>query len=148
MTLLCAISGITPQHSVVSDQGVLFEQTELNERLGRIDTCPLTGHVINERLLISVEKPPRFVHPSGVFSQLRCLPGIFQLIRVDIDRLNLKNVSIRREVRGILAEIAHLKTSRSAGELLIQNIKGEIEEAMQKRDSLARQIAQFRKESD
>ena len=148
MTLLCAISGITPQHAVVSEEGVLFDQMELDNRLGRIDTCPLTGHVINERMLISVEKPPRFVHPSAVSSRLRCLPGILQLIRADIDRLNFKNVFTRREIRDILAEIAHLKTSRSAGELLIQNIKGEIEEARQERDSLAQQIAQSRKKSD
>ena len=40
-----------------------------------------------------MEKPPRFVHPSAVSSRLRCLPGILQLIRADIDRSNFKNVS-------------------------------------------------------
>ena len=65
-----------------------------------------------------------------------------------MDRIMLRNLSLRGDVRAVLAEIAHIKTSREAGELLIRNLKAEIEEARNKCVTLAGEIAHIGKKLD
>jgi pre-mRNA-processing factor 19 len=125
MSIVCSISGLSPKDPVVSDQGIVFERSEIERVLVESDSCPVTGQFISHSSLRDVRSVPDFIVPkSGAIGD--SIPGHLNLFRIDMDRIFVRNAAWRSEIRDIQEEIASLRRFRNGAEELILRLRTDI----------------------
>ena len=125
MSLVCSISGKPPRDPVVSPDGIVFDRKEVEQHLRVSDHCPITGQVLSEFSLTSVQPLPRFIEPrTGTVA--RSIPAMLRVLRMELDSRAIENFNMREAITAAKGEIADLRARRTASEQVIEDLLAEI----------------------
>ena len=126
MSIVCSVSGLSPTDPVVSDQGIVFERSEIEKVLVESDSCPVTGQFISHSSLRDIKALPDFIFPkSGAIGE--SIPGHLNLFRMDMDRILVRNAGWRSEIRDMQEEVASLRRFLNGAAELISRLQAEVE---------------------
>eukprot|EP01061_Rhynchopus_euleeides_P006820 TRINITY_DN15838_c0_g1_i1.p1 TRINITY_DN15838_c0_g1~~TRINITY_DN15838_c0_g1_i1.p1 ORF type:complete len:525 (+),score=213.34 TRINITY_DN15838_c0_g1_i1:98-1576(+) len=127
--MLCAISGVVPEHPVVSKKsGLVFEKRLLETHLETSGKCPVTGDALTQDDLVEVRSSD-IAKPRPAAAQ--SIPGLLQAQQNEWDALMLENFELKKQLDMVRQELSHSLYRYDAACRVIARIMKERDEALQ-----------------
>eukprot|EP00388_Colpodella_angusta_P047436 GDKK01072699.1.p1 GENE.GDKK01072699.1~~GDKK01072699.1.p1 ORF type:complete len:524 (-),score=127.14 GDKK01072699.1:109-1680(-) len=141
MSIVCAISGTTPDEPVLSPStGYVYEKRLLLKALSTNDSkCPITDKHINSDDLIDV-KVNKSVKPRPPSCQ--SVPGLLGALQNEWDAMMLESFELRKYVESIRQQLSHTLYQHDAACRVIARVMKERDEARSALDELRATISQ------
>ena len=101
--MFCAISGVTPEHPVVSTKsGALFEKSAIERYIDSTGKCPITSEPLEVSDLLPV-KTTTSVKPRTVAAT--SIPGMLTLFQNEWDALMLETYTLKQQLETVRQEL-------------------------------------------
>ncbi|OII73403.1 guanine nucleotide-binding protein [Cryptosporidium ubiquitum] len=127
MSLICSISGITPEDPVISKTGYVFERKLIEEYIRCNNSCPITKSELSLDDLIQVKSTssfkPRLIKNTSI-------PGILDSLRTEWDAMAMEMFELRSELEQAKAQLTHSLYQHDAACRVIARITREKDQAI------------------
>jgi pre-mRNA-processing factor 19 len=125
--MFCSISGIVPDHGVVSSKsGHLFEKSLIEKYLRETGKCPITGESLSMEDLI-VLKTNKTVKPRTTTAS--SIPGLLGMFHDEWDAVMLETHTLRQQLNTTRQELSHALYQHDAAVRVIARLTRERDEA-------------------
>lgn len=127
MSLICSISGITPDNPVISKTGYVFEKKLIEEYIRCNSSCPITKSELSLDDLIEIKSTsslkPRLIKNTSI-------PGILDSLRTEWDAMVMEMFQLRSELEQTKAQLTHSLYQHDAACRVIARIAREKDQAI------------------
>ncbi|KAH8582305.1 PRP19 non-snRNP sliceosome component required for DNA repair [Cryptosporidium sp. chipmunk genotype I] len=127
MSLICSISGTTPENPVISKTGYVFEKRLIEEYIRCNNSCPITKSELSLDDLIQVKSTsslkPRLIKNTSI-------PGILDSLRTEWDAMVMEMFQLRSELEQTKAQLTHSLYQHDAACRVIARITREKDQAI------------------
>ncbi|GAB66247.1 WD domain G-beta repeat domain containing protein [Plasmodium cynomolgi strain B] len=104
MSILCTISGQTPEEPVVSKTGYIFEKRLIEKHILNYGICPVSGEVLTLQDLYPL-KNEKVVKPRPITAS--SIPGLLSIMQTEWDSLISEMFTLRTHVNDIRNQLTH-----------------------------------------
>ncbi|CUV06912.1 unnamed protein product [Cryptosporidium hominis] len=127
MSLICSISGTTPEDPVISKTGYIFEKRLIEEYIRCNNSCPITKSELSLDDLIQVKSKsnlkPRLIKNTSI-------PGILDSLRTEWDAMAMEMFQLRSELEQTKSQLTHSLYQHDAACRVIARITREKDQAI------------------
>lgn len=125
--MFCAISGVAPEHPVVSKlSGHVFEQSVVEKYIESTGKCPVTGEPLEAGDLLPL-KSSSAVKPRPVAAA--SIPGMLTLFQNEWDALMLETYTLKQQLETVRQELGHALYQHDAACRVIARLVKERDDA-------------------
>ncbi|SBT34607.1 pre-mRNA-processing factor 19, putative (PRPF19) [Plasmodium ovale wallikeri] len=104
MSILCTISGQTPEEPVVSKTGYIFEKRLIEKHIANYGICPVSGEILTLQDLYPL-KSEKMVKPRPITAS--SIPGLLSIFQTEWDSIISEMFSLRTHVNDIRNQLSH-----------------------------------------
>ncbi|KAJ1605950.1 PRP19 non-snRNP sliceosome component required for DNA repair [Cryptosporidium canis] len=127
MSLVCSISGATPEDPVITKTGYVFERRLIEEYIRCNNSCPITKGELSLDDLIPIKSAgglkPRLIKNTSI-------PGILDSLRTEWDAMAMEMFQLRSELEQTKAQLTHSLYQHDAACRVIARITREKDQAI------------------
>ncbi|VWU51207.1 pre-mRNA-processing factor 19, putative [Hepatocystis sp. ex Piliocolobus tephrosceles] len=141
MSILCTISGQTPEEPVVSKTGYIFEKRLIEKHIKNYGLCPVSGEVLTLQDLYPI-KNEKIVKPRPITAS--SIPGLLSIFQTEWDSMISEMFSLRTHVNDVRNELSHSLYQYDAATRVIAKLLKEKNIYQEEINSLRKEILQLR----
>lgn len=145
MSILCMISGQTPEEPVVSKTGYVFEKRLIEKHIQNYGICPISGEVLTLNDLFPL-KSEKIVKPRPISAS--SIPGLLSMFQTEWDAMICEMFSLRRHVNDIRNQLSHSLYQYDAATRVIAKLLKEKNTYKEEIENLRSQISQLKSCND
>ncbi|CRG99842.1 pre-mRNA-processing factor 19, putative [Plasmodium relictum] len=145
MSILCTISGQTPEEPVVSKTGYIFEKRLIEKHIINYGICPVSGELLTLQDLYPI-KNEKIVKPRPITAS--SIPGLLSIFQTEWDSIISEMFSLRTHVNDIRNQLSHSLYQYDAATRVIAKLLKEKNNYKEEIDNLRNQIFQLKSGSD
>ncbi|CAD2097484.1 pre-mRNA-processing factor 19 [Plasmodium vinckei petteri] len=145
MSILCTISGQTPEEPVVSKTGYIFEKRLIEKHIKNYGICPVSGEVLtlDDLYPIKIEK---FVKPRPITAT--SIPGLLSIFQTEWDSMISEMFTLRTHVNDVRNQLSHCLYQYDAATRVIAKLLKEKNNYQEEINNLRNQILQLKNGND
>ncbi|ANQ07754.1 Uncharacterized protein PCOAH_00020160 [Plasmodium coatneyi] len=145
MSILCTISGQTPDEPVVSKTGYIFEKRLIEKHILNYGICPVSGEVLTLQDLYPL-KNEKVVKPRPITAS--SIPGLLSILQTEWDSLISEMFTLRTHVNDIRNQLTHSLYQYDAATRVIAKLLKEKNNYTEEIKNLRKQILSIRSGND
>ena len=139
MTLVCSISGYTPEEPVISKDGYIFERRLIEQVISETGRCPITRSDLSLNDLRPILQSNS---NKAIPIDSASLPGIIQSLEQEWNRLMVDSYNIKAELHAVKEELATALYEQEATTRIVAQLTRERDEALHEVTRLQEELAQ------
>ncbi|KAI4838998.1 pre-mRNA-processing factor 19 [Plasmodium brasilianum] len=145
MSILCTISGQTPEEPVVSKTGYIFEKRLIEKHIINYGICPVSGEILTLQDLYPL-KNEKIVKPRPISAS--SIPGLLSMFQTEWDSIISEMFSLRTHVNDIRNQLSHSLYQYDAATRVIAKLLKEKDSYKEEITNLRNQIFQLKSGND
>ncbi|GAW80734.1 pre-mRNA-processing factor 19 [Plasmodium gonderi] len=145
MSILCTISGQTPEEPVVSKTGYIFEKRLIEKHILNYGICPVSGEVLTLEDLYPL-KNEKIVKPRPITAS--SIPGLLSILQTEWDSIISEMFTLRTHVNDIRNQLSHSLYQYDAATRVIAKLLKEKNNYKEEIDNLKKQILNLKSGND
>lgn len=145
MSIICTISGQTPEEPVISKTGYIFEKRLIEKHIINYGICPVSGEVLTLEDLYPI-KNEKIVKPRPITAS--SIPGLLSIFQTEWDSIISEMFSLRTHVNDIRNELSHSLYQYDAATRVIAKLLKEKNGYKEEIENLKKQIFQLKSSND
>ncbi|CAG9479273.1 pre-mRNA-processing factor 19, putative [Plasmodium vivax] len=145
MSILCTISGQTPEEPVVSKTGYVFEKRLIEKHILNYGICPVSGEVLTLQDLYPL-KNEQVVKPRPITAS--SIPGLLSILQTEWDAIISEMFTLRTHVNDIRNQLTHSLYQYDAATRVIAKLLKEKNDYKEEVKKLRNQILSIKSGND
>jgi pre-mRNA-processing factor 19 len=140
MTLVCSISGYTPEEPVISKDGYIFERRLIEQVIGETGKCPITHSNLSKDDIRPVMQSS---NNKALPIDSASLPSMIQSFEQEWNRLMVDSFNVKAQLHSTKEELARALYEQEASTRLVAQLTRERDEALSEVNRLQEELAQI-----